>query len=99
MSADPEPKFIRYPRRQVRRALLRALIAVGLAALTDFHIEGLENLPAAGPLVIVGNHFSFLDPVAVIHITRYPMEFIGGRQAPNAPAAISPAWPSEIWPA
>jgi 1-acyl-sn-glycerol-3-phosphate acyltransferase len=93
LSSDPH--FIPYPRRLAIRAVLRAGIAAGLAALTDFHIEGRENLPAAGPLLIIGNHFNFLDPVAVIHITRYPLEFIGGRQAPNAPGIVS--WFRNVW--
>lgn len=95
MSRKSDPNYIPYPRRQFSRSLLRAVIAAGLAALTDFHVIGRENLPASGPLVIVGNHFSFLDPVAVIHITRYPMEFIGGRQAPNAPGAVG--WLRNLW--
>jgi 1-acyl-sn-glycerol-3-phosphate acyltransferase len=81
-----DPHFIRYPRRQVIRGLLRAGIAAAFALVADFEVHGRENLPESGPLLIVGNHFSFLDPVAVIHIAPYPLEFIGGVHAPNAPA-------------
>jgi 1-acyl-sn-glycerol-3-phosphate acyltransferase len=77
--------FLPYPRRQAVRWLLRAGIAAAFRVLADFHINGRENLPESGPLLVVGNHFSFLDPVAVIHIIPYPMEFIGGTRAPNAP--------------
>jgi 1-acyl-sn-glycerol-3-phosphate acyltransferase len=87
--------FIKYPRRLFIRGVLRGGIALGFGALADFEVNGRENLPAAGPLLIVGNHFSFLDPVAVIHITRYPLEFIGGRQAPNAPGIVS--WFRNVW--
>jgi 1-acyl-sn-glycerol-3-phosphate acyltransferase len=76
---------LRYPRRQPIRALLRAGIAAAFAALADFDVLNKENMPASGPLLLVGNHFSFLDPVAVIHITRYPLEFLGGLRTPNAP--------------
>jgi 1-acyl-sn-glycerol-3-phosphate acyltransferase len=76
---------IRYPRRIFIRSLLRMGIHVGLSALADIQINGRENLPASGPLIIVSNHFSFLDPVAVIHMTKYPLEFIGGARTPNAP--------------
>jgi 1-acyl-sn-glycerol-3-phosphate acyltransferase len=76
---------VRYPRRQGIRAVLRAGIAAGFALLADFDIIGKENMPQAGPLLIVGNHFSFLDPVALIHATSYPLEFMGGIRAPNAP--------------
>lgn len=87
--------YVRYPRRRAIRAVLRGGIAVAFSALADFHIEGRENLPKEGPLVIVGNHFSFLDPVALIHITSYPLEFLGGRQAPNAPGLLS--WIRNVW--
>lgn len=81
----PDPYFVPYPRRRVIRAILRAGITISLSALADFHITGRENLPAGGPLLIIGNHFSFIDPVALIHITKYPLEFIGGTRTPNAP--------------
>jgi 1-acyl-sn-glycerol-3-phosphate acyltransferase len=74
-----------YPRRQAIRGLLRFGIRIILPALADIEIVGRENFPASGPLVIVGNHFSFLDPVAVIHATSYPLEFLGGLRTPNAP--------------
>jgi 1-acyl-sn-glycerol-3-phosphate acyltransferase len=51
-------------------------------------VTGLENLPSSGPLIVVGNHFNFLDPLAVIHTMPFPIEFIGGRQAPNAPGVF-----------
>jgi 1-acyl-sn-glycerol-3-phosphate acyltransferase len=30
-----------------------------------WEVEGLENLPSAGPVVVVGNHTSYWDPVVV----------------------------------
>lgn len=99
MSAQTEttrdPYLIPYPRRLFSRGLLRKCIALGFAALVNFKVEGRENLPASGPLLVVGNHFNFLDPVAFIHILPYPLEFIGGRQAPNAPAALG--WIRNLW--
>ncbi len=83
------------PRRRLIRGLLRKGIAAAFAVLTDFQVIGRENLPEGGPLLIVGNHFNFLDPVAVIHISPYPIEFIGGRQAPNAPGVVS--WIRNLW--
>lgn len=78
---------MRYPRRQAIRGLMRGLIRAAFALLTDAQIEGLENLPAGGPLILVGNHFSFIDPVAMIHATPWPLEFLAGVRMPNAPPA------------
>ncbi len=76
---------IRYPRRQGIRALLKLGIRAGLAVLADVQVEGRQNLPKDGPALLVGNHFSFLDPVVFIGVLPYPLEFIGGIKAPNAP--------------
>lgn len=84
-----------FTRRRLLRPLLRSGIAAIFALLTDFHLEGQENLPAKGPLIVVGNHFNFLDPLAVIHTIPYPIEFVGGRQAPNAPAVVG--WIRNLW--
>ncbi len=85
----------RYPRRRLLRGALRNLIKVAYAALSDFNIIGTENLPDKGPLLVVANHFSFMDPVAVIRSVPYPIEFVGGFQMPNAPASVT--WLPKVW--
>jgi 1-acyl-sn-glycerol-3-phosphate acyltransferase len=76
---------IRYPRRRVIRALLQRLAHTAFAVLTDLQIVGRENLPAGGPLLVVANHFSYIDPVAMVRVVPWPLEFIGGFRTPNAP--------------
>ncbi len=78
--------LIQYPRRTAIRKVLKACIRLVLSAIVDVKVEGLENLPAEGPALVVANHFSFLDPVAVIDVLPYPLEFFGGLRTPNAPA-------------
>ena len=80
-------KHIPYPRRQFIRRVLKAGIAVAFGVLADIKINGHENLPKSGPLIVVGNHFHFLDPLMFVHLLPYPAEFIGGAKMPNAPAA------------
>lgn len=84
-----EDLHIQYPRRRVIRAILRQLIQVAFRTLSDFIIEGKENLPKEGPLLVIGNHFSFLDPVAVIGSVPYPIEYVGGFRMPNAPQGVT----------
>jgi 1-acyl-sn-glycerol-3-phosphate acyltransferase len=37
--------------------------------LADLSLIGWENLPSTIPLLLVTNHFSFIDPAAVIRAT------------------------------
>jgi 1-acyl-sn-glycerol-3-phosphate acyltransferase len=78
----------RYPRHQFRRGFLRSGIALLVKILVDYQIYGKENLPKKGPLLIVGNHFHFLDTIGPIHSTKYPLEFIGDAEMPNAPMSM-----------
>jgi len=84
-----------YPRRRYVRAFLKLLAKAAFDLLSDFQIEGKENLPESGPLLVIGNHFSFIDPVAVIRSVPYPIEFVGGAEFPHAPKIVQ--FLPQIW--
>jgi 1-acyl-sn-glycerol-3-phosphate acyltransferase len=89
--ADMIQEYIKkypWPRRRFIRGILRAGVNVVATILTRWEVSGKENVPEKGPLLIVSNHFSFLDTVAPIHSTRWPLEFIGDFQMPNAPSIM-----------
>jgi 1-acyl-sn-glycerol-3-phosphate acyltransferase len=88
-------KEIRYPRRRVIRHVLKNGIATIFRLTANFSVEGTENIPRGGPLLVVGNHFHFLDPLALIYATPWPLEFVGGAQTPNAPKAVG--WISKLF--
>lgn len=88
-------KEIKYPRRQFIRTILKAGIALAFKVTANYEIDGLENVPSTGPLLVVGNHFHFLDPLALIHTTPWPLEFVGGAQTPNAPTTVG--WISKLF--
>lgn len=71
--------------RRPLRFLLKNLSIPAFAALTRLEILGEENLPKSGPLLVVGNHFSFIDPVAFVRMAPWPIEFVGGADNPGAP--------------
>ena len=84
-----------WPRRRVVRRVFSMGIDFFASILTHWEIRGKENIPSTGPLLIVGNHFHFLDTVAPIHSTGWPLEFIGDFEMPNAPLlmkAFPNAW-------
>jgi 1-acyl-sn-glycerol-3-phosphate acyltransferase len=53
-------------RRRVLRFLLRH-IGFNFLAKID-RVEGLENVPASGPGILMINHIAFVDPIVVLHI-------------------------------
>lgn len=81
--------------RRLRRRSLRLLARLALHTLCEFRVEGRENLPDSGPLIMVSNHFHFGDPAAIIHVAPWPVEFIGDAETPNAPVFLS--WIRNFW--
>lgn len=94
LSRNEYPQF-KYPRRRLVRGLVQRFTRIALAVLADFHVVGRENAPTTGPLLVVGNHFSFLDPVALIAVLPWPIEFVGGFRVPNAPPTVG--WLRKLW--
>lgn len=82
-------------RKKVLRSFLERFIHLSLSTLTDLDIDGQENFPLKGPVLVVANHFSFIDPLAVIRATPRPIEFVGGFNLPNAPAVVR--WIPRLW--
>jgi len=90
-SIEAEELQKRRPLRQVMRFLSKG--AYGL--LTDLEIIGAENFPTTGPMIVVGNHFSFIDPVAFVRVSPVPIDFIGGAVNPHAPKIVT--WIPRLW--
>ncbi len=72
-------------RRRPVRFILKKMSIPAFALLTRMEINGEENIPVRGPLLVVGNHFSFIDPVAFVRFAPWPIEFVGGAVTPHAP--------------
>jgi 1-acyl-sn-glycerol-3-phosphate acyltransferase len=72
-------------RRRPIRFILKQLSIPAFSLLTRMEILGEQNLPQKGPLLVVGNHFSFIDPVAFVRMAPWPIEFVGGAVTPHAP--------------
>jgi 1-acyl-sn-glycerol-3-phosphate acyltransferase len=77
----------KYPRKLLVRSILKGLISLALHTFSDFEVIGAENIPDKGPLIITGNHFSFSDSVALLHIAPPSVEMFSG-----ANPAFTPWW-------
>jgi 1-acyl-sn-glycerol-3-phosphate acyltransferase len=86
---------ITYPRRRTLRSVLRRAVTVAFDLLSDFQVVGQENVPKEGPVIVVANHFSFIDPAAMVRAVPHPIEFIGGTRMPNAPSTVT--WLPKVW--
>lgn len=64
-----KPPRYQHQRWEKRRRVLRFLIrAVGFTLLAKLdRIEGLENVPASGPGIVMINHIAFIDSLVTLH--------------------------------
>jgi 1-acyl-sn-glycerol-3-phosphate acyltransferase len=81
------PQRFHTPQRRIIRRILKWLSKPAFDLLTHLEILGEENLPERGPLIVVGNHFSFIDPVCFVRLAPWEIEFVGGAEMPHAPLA------------
>ncbi len=59
------------------RPFLRGLSRLAIALLTRTSVTGLENVPRTGPLLILGNHTSTIDPLLLLAFLPSETEFVG----------------------
>ena len=45
--------------------ILKFLVRIFLALVRRWEIEGTENIPASGSVVLIANHTSYWDPVVI----------------------------------
>jgi 1-acyl-sn-glycerol-3-phosphate acyltransferase len=66
------PGLYRAFRDRVVRPLFRLLYRI--------RVEGGENVPAHGPAIVVANHESLIDPLALALVTTRPLRFFAKRE-------------------
>ena len=79
---------LKYLHRKTFRAFLHQLSRLAFWLLADVEILGEENIPKDEPFLVVGNHFSFIDPVCFVRIFSWKLEFVGGAELPHAPTIV-----------
>ncbi|MEM8616640.1 MAG: 1-acyl-sn-glycerol-3-phosphate acyltransferase, partial [Pseudomonadota bacterium] len=82
---DTSTATITYPRRHVLRWVLRFVTGTLVRILGRYRVEGLENIPKTGAVILAPNHFHFVDPPLLLASSPRQIEFVAGAQRPNAP--------------
>jgi 1-acyl-sn-glycerol-3-phosphate acyltransferase len=76
---------LRYPRRIVLRFCLRMLGRLLMFLLARPQVNGLENLPKKGPVILVGNHVAIMEVIMMAIYAPWSVEFIGTGDIPVDP--------------
>ncbi len=67
-----------YTRRQLILTVGRILQPI----LSRTTVNGAENIPKSGPLIIVGNHSAFVEAVLMVLVMPWPIELMGAGDIP-----------------
>jgi 1-acyl-sn-glycerol-3-phosphate acyltransferase len=65
-----------YIYRLVPEFMLRFVAWLLIHSVYRLEQQGVENIPAEGPVVLVCNHVSFVDPIVIAAATRRPIRFV-----------------------
>lgn len=76
---------IPYPRNVIVRGIFRLAARILLALLARVTVTGRENLPASGPLILVGNHVALVEVMMMAMYVPYLIEIIGVGDIPLDP--------------
>ena len=68
-----------------RYFLLKATLGLLFLSLFKYKVEGIENLPKKGKIILAGNHTGHLDPFIVQMATKRPLWFVTGPEAFQVP--------------
>lgn len=78
----------KYPRRRAFRTFLHLLSRLAFWFVAKIEIVGEENIPKGEAFLVVGNHFSFIDPVCFVLIFSWLLDFVSGAEMPHAPNIV-----------
>lgn len=82
MTQVKNPDRIPYPRFQVRRRITRFFTRGLMRLLTRITVEGIDNIPSEGPVILAGNHAAYIEPVLMTMMPKRIVEPIGAGDIP-----------------
>lgn len=77
MKSKPEPYWPKKPGKSKLFWLLRYGLEILIRLLYRVKVEGAENVPSRGPVILAANHISAFDPVFVLIVLRRRITALG----------------------
>ena len=65
--------------------LVIAGLATSIRSFTDVRFHGLSRIPRKGPVIVVSNHISNLDPIFMVQAARRPIHFLSKKENFESP--------------
>ena len=65
--------------------LVIAALATSIRSFTDVRFHGLSRIPRKGPVIVVSNHISNLDPIFMVQAARRPIHFLSKKENFESP--------------
>ena len=65
--------------------LVIAVLATSIRSFTDVRFHGLSRIPRKGPVIVVCNHVSNLDPIFMVQAARRPIHFLSKKENFESP--------------
>lgn len=89
MRSAPSTAELEYPLEPpwLTYRLGRGATAVVTALFTDWRVDGRAVVPRTGPLIVVANHFSFVDPPVLAASFPRPISYLGKVELWGSPVA------------
>lgn len=75
-----------YPRRRFIRFFMTRVTRLLLRVFARMRVTGQENIPASGPVILVGNHIATIEVALMCSYSRRQVEMIGLGDIPLDPA-------------
>ncbi len=60
--------------------LVIAVLATSIRSFSDVRFHGLSRIPRKGPVIVVSNHVSNLDPIFMVQAARRPIHFLSKKE-------------------
>lgn len=74
---------IKVPRKRFIRWFLQSVGRLVVSALFNIELEGVDNFPRTGPLIVVGNHTAVMEAVLMVAFSPWQIEMLGAADIPH----------------